>query len=49
MDGDVLIRLSIAALEVAQPDVALWFGDAQSTYQLQIQEIIWQLYSELNE
>jgi len=49
MDGDVLIRLAISALEVAQPDVALWFGDAQRSYQLQLQEIIWQLYSELNE
>jgi len=49
MDGDVLMRLAISALEVAQPDTSLWFGDAQHSYQLQLQEIIWQLYAALDE
>lgn len=49
MESDLLIKMAIGALEVAMPDTALWQGDAQLSYQIQLQEIIFQLYSEIHE
>ena len=49
MESDLLIKMAIGALEVALPDTALWQGDAQLSYQIQLQEITWQLYSEIHE
>lgn len=49
MESDLLIEMAIGALEVAMPDVGLWQGDAQASYQFHLQEIIWQLYSEVHE
>jgi hypothetical protein len=49
MNGDLFIRLAISALETAKPDVGLWQGDAQQSYQFQLEEIIWQLHSAVHE
>jgi hypothetical protein len=49
VESDLLIKMAIGALEVAVPENTLWQGDAQLSYQLQLQEIIWQLYSEIHE
>lgn len=49
MESDLLIKMAIGALEVAMPDTALWQGDAQLSYQIQLQEIVFQLYSEIHE
>lgn len=49
MESDLLIKMAIGALEVAMPATALWQGDAQLSYQIQLQEITFQLYSEIHE
>lgn len=49
MESDLLIKMAIDALEVAKPETGLWQGDAQLSYQFQLQEIIWQLYTEIHE
>lgn len=49
MDSDLLIKMAIGALEVAMPDVALWQGDAQLSFELRLQEVTWKLYSEIHE
>ena len=49
MNGDLFIQLAVGSLETAKPDTGLWQGDAQLSYQYQLEEIIWQLYSEVHE
>lgn len=49
MESDLLLKMAIGALETALPDKALWQGDAQAGYEYRLQEVIWKLYTEVNE
>jgi len=44
---DHLLR-AIEFLNIAMPDQSVWSGDAQMSYEIRLQEVIWQLYSELH-